>query len=226
MRSFQFAGAGSQTSMPIPSDQDFAVLSFSAVAPGPTSSLTRHRSAAAVIGGLGTSPAASSSPFLIARTARTIVFSSGRKAVLRPSSQASCCAAAEVIWLQAVNSKTTQMFLRVIIGIVSLPFESLLSRCLRGWLVDRAAQEQLADTGIAEHTVGLVDQAGLAQFEHDAEIRDLQCRTCIRLDQEDRDAAIAQLLQDAEGLPDQQRREPDRRLVDQHQLRVEQQAAG
>src|SRR4029450_10876981 len=50
MRSFQSACVGSQTSMPMPSDQERAVLSFSAVAPGPTSSFTRQRSAAAVTG--------------------------------------------------------------------------------------------------------------------------------------------------------------------------------
>ena len=38
-------------------------------------------------------------------------------------------------------------------------------------------------------------------------------------------SAIAQLLQDAEGLPDQERREPKGWLIDQHQLRIEQETA-
>ena len=65
-------------------------MSVSAVAPGPTSSLTRHMSAAAVIG-VAASGACSASPFFTARTATTVVLASGLKAVLMPSSQASGC---------------------------------------------------------------------------------------------------------------------------------------
>ena len=89
-----------------------------------------------------------------------------------------------------------------------------------------AAEEQLADARIVEHLVGLVDQAGLAEFEHDAEIGNLQRRAGVLLDHQDRDAAVAQFLQDVEGLQHHQRRQADRGLVDQHQLRIEQQAAG
>ena len=68
MRSFQAAGAGSQTSMPMPSEYERAVLSISAVVPGPTSSLTRHMSTAAVTG-LGESTATGAAPLLTVRTA-------------------------------------------------------------------------------------------------------------------------------------------------------------
>src|SRR4029077_9313489 len=68
-------------------------------------------------------------------------------------------------------------------------------------------------------------EASLAEFEHDAEIRDFECGTRVLFDQEDRDAAVAQLLEDAKGLPDQERREADRGLVDQHQLRIKQETA-
>ena len=49
MRSFHSACEGSHTSMPMPSEYERALRSFSAVTPGPTSSLTRHMSAAAVM---------------------------------------------------------------------------------------------------------------------------------------------------------------------------------
>ena len=65
------------------------MLSLSvAVEPGPTSSLTRHMSLAAVIG-CGESTATSGVPFAMARTATTVVSASGLKAVLMLSSQAS-----------------------------------------------------------------------------------------------------------------------------------------
>jgi hypothetical protein len=120
MRSFQLEGAGSQTSMPMPSEYERAVLSFSAVAPGPTSSFTRQMSAAAVIG-CGASGAFNSSPFLTWRTATTLVSSSGLKAVLIPSSQGSCCAKAGVIWPQAASNKAAQMSLPGVIDIVPFP---------------------------------------------------------------------------------------------------------
>ena len=106
MRSFQLACVGSQTSMPMPCEYERAVLSFSAVTPGPTNSLTRHRSAAAIIGGLGTSCAASSSPFFTSRTAITEVSASGWKAVLIPSSQASGSACAGTMPPPAASSSS------------------------------------------------------------------------------------------------------------------------
>jgi hypothetical protein len=71
------------------------VLSFSAVAPGPTNSFTRQRSAAAVTGCCA-SGAFSSSPFFTSRTATTFVSASGRNAVLMLSSQGSGSANAGV----------------------------------------------------------------------------------------------------------------------------------
>jgi len=83
----------------------------------------------------------------------------------------------------------------------------------------------LPDAGIVQHPFGLVDQPGLAEFEHDAIVRNFQRRTRVLLDHQNRDATVAQLLEDVEGLQHHQWRQPDRRLVDQHQLRIEQQAA-
>src|SRR3954465_13684505 len=127
MRSFQLACVGSQTSMPMPSDQERAVLSFSAMAPGPTSSFTRQRSAAAVMG-CDASGAFSSSPFLTSRTAMADVAAAGRKAVLMPSSQESGSANAGVRWQQAAISSAAEMLAPRVIDIVSLPFLIFLLR--------------------------------------------------------------------------------------------------
>src|SRR5438552_4918234 len=113
MRSFQLACVGSQTSMPIPSEYERAALSFSAVTPGPTSSLTRHMSAAAVTG-FGASTAISSSPFFTERTATTVVSASGRKAALMPSSHASGSANADVSGPQAATSSAATQQLAAI----------------------------------------------------------------------------------------------------------------
>src|SRR5580765_3613570 len=83
--SFQLARAGSQISMPMPSENDGAVGGCDGT-PGPTNSLTRHMSTAAVIGA-AESTAINRSPALMDLTATTEVLASGLNAVLIPSSQ-------------------------------------------------------------------------------------------------------------------------------------------
>ena len=87
------------------------------------------------------------------------------------------------------------------------------------------AEEKLPHAGVREDRAGGGFDARAAQLEDHAEIRDLERALGVLLDHQDRDAFCAQVLQDAEGLLHQQRRQPDRRLVDQHELRLEQQAA-
>src|SRR5689334_3129505 len=88
MREFHAAGEGSHTSMPMPDELEGAEGDASAK-PGPTTSFTRHMSAAAV-GGVPVVPdSASASPCLNDFTSTTLVFASGAKAVFIVSSQAS-----------------------------------------------------------------------------------------------------------------------------------------
>src|SRR5262245_22592032 len=83
---FQFAGAGSQISIPMPAEVDGAPAGPGL--PGPTISFTRQTSLAAVGGGgvAGAPDSASKSPFLKALTSVTVVLASGLKAVFIVSS--------------------------------------------------------------------------------------------------------------------------------------------
>src|SRR5215470_16323901 len=91
IRLFQLAAVGSQISNPMPAEVDGAPAGPDC--PGPTFSLTRHRSAAAV-GGVGpvVAPSAIGSPCLNACTSSTVVLSSGLNAVFMESSQRSTAA--------------------------------------------------------------------------------------------------------------------------------------
>lgn len=86
MRWFQRSWLGSQTSMPMPSEVERAAAGPGL--PGPTLSLTRHRSAARVTAE-AESETKTLSPCLKRCTATTLVSASGWKADFRPSSQAS-----------------------------------------------------------------------------------------------------------------------------------------
>jgi hypothetical protein len=83
--------AGSQTSMPMPGEVEGAPAGPGL--PGPTLSLTMHRSLAASVP-VALPSRLRSSPFLNCFTSRTVVFASGLNAVLRLSSQVSASGAA------------------------------------------------------------------------------------------------------------------------------------
>jgi hypothetical protein len=85
---FQAVVAGSHTSMPMPAELEGALADASAK-PGPTTSLTRHRSVAAV-GGVPVVPgSARGSPCLNDLTSTTVVSASGLNAAFMLSSQLS-----------------------------------------------------------------------------------------------------------------------------------------
>ena len=92
MRSFHAAGAGSQTSMPMPAEVDGALAAPGL--PGPTTNFTRQTSAAAA-GGVPVVPdSASGSPCLNDLTSTTVVLASGLNAVFMLSLQVSATAGA------------------------------------------------------------------------------------------------------------------------------------
>src|SRR3954468_5525824 len=85
MRWFQFAGVGSQISMPIPGEVEGAPAGPEC--PGPTRSLTMQTSLAATGGAgvAGVPESASASPFLYALTSNTVVSESGWNSVFKSS---------------------------------------------------------------------------------------------------------------------------------------------
>src|SRR4051794_39289665 len=88
-----------------------------------------------------------------------------------------------------------------------------------------AAEEELAEARIGEDAVGAVLDPGAAELEDDAVIGELQRAPRVLLDHQDGDAAGAEVPEDGEGLAHHERREADLRLVDEDELRVEEEAA-
>src|SRR5689334_12657235 len=90
---------------------------------------------------------------------------------------------------------------------------------------EASTQKQLPDLGVVQYRARLARHARAPGLDHDAEIRDLERALGVLLDHQDRHALRAQLAQDVEGLAHEERRQADRRLVYQYELRLEQQAA-
>ena len=76
--------------------------------------------------------------------------------------------------------------------------------------------------GSARMASARILDAGQALLQHQAVVGDGEGGAGVLLDQQDGDAGVAQARQDREDFLDHQRREADRRLVDQHQLGVQQ----
>src|SRR5207244_3194239 len=79
-----------------------------------------------------------------------------------------------------------------------------------------ATEKQLPDARIREDSLSAILHARAAELEHDAVVGILERALGVLLDHQERDAALAQLAQQAEQLLHQDRRQPDRGLVDQH----------
>src|SRR6266567_9040280 len=103
--------------------------------------------------------------------------------------------------------------------------EGWASGDLRRLLGQPAAKEKLSDARVGENRRRGVGDAGAAKLQHDAVVGDFQRALGVLLDHQHRDAAGTHLGQRREQFIDHQRREPDRGLVDHHQLRLEQQRA-
>src|SRR5215510_16051153 len=84
-----------------------------------------------------------------------------------------------------------------------------------------AAEKQLPDARIGENFFGAVRDPHAAELEHDAVVGILQRTLGVLLDHQHADAASTQLLEQREQLLHQDRRQPDRGLVDEHQFRLE-----
>src|SRR5215470_18117741 len=97
-------------------------------------------------------------------------------------------------------------------------------RCLAGR--HRAAQVQGADFGVLEHLLAGAGQAHLAVFEHDAVRGQPQPGPGVLLHQQDRLALRVHHPHRVENRLEHLGRQSHRRLVQDHQLRVEHEAAG
>src|SRR5215469_4938670 len=97
-------------------------------------------------------------------------------------------------------------------------------RCLAGR--HRAAQVQGADLGVLEHLLAGAGQAYLAVFEHDAVSGQSQPGPGVLLHQQDRFALRVHHPDRVEDRLEHLGRQSHRRLVQDHQLRVEHEAAG
>src|SRR5262249_26297233 len=87
------------------------------------------------------------------------------------------------------------------------------------------AEKEFADARVGEDLLSRVFDAGLALLKNKSVIGDLQRLPGILLDQQDGDALVAQAFEDSEYLLHHQRRETDRRLIDEDEPGVEQEPA-
>src|SRR5262245_40874880 len=106
----------------------------------------------------------------------------------------------------------TNLMLRAAAGCMSDPFVGAAIYYASRRL-ERAAEEELADARIVEDRLRAILQPCAPELEHDAVVGVLERALRVLLDQQQRDAAVAQAPQQPEEGLDEDRREPDRRLV-------------
>src|SRR6185437_10802094 len=114
----------------------------------------------------------------------------------------------------------------------SPPDERPMTVCWASCVQSKARTTLVAEVGAAD---GLVSAKGLAAaLERDpADLEDVRARGCLQRevrvlfdDEHGQALALVQLADDAEDLRDDPRREAERRLVEEHELRAEHQRAG